>query len=294
MKDDHELPHGEIEAKKDELERLSQQEKFVPTRLETTTLDDFLASFETRGAECQTRPDAGVDDFNAEIERQVKRGKNLPPKPRDPDSSRFASASITPPPTPRVLPAASAKPTSTPTSKPNPKPTPGAAPKVDKPVSSPTPTPTRAPQAASKPAPKPVAPKAAPTSAQETPRFRPTNDSSATSAPNAKKSAPRFDSVTGKPLDPSLARQLDAQKNQNLERRFDPQTGKPIIPAEEEPEIFLEDKSTPAAKKNGCGPVFFLVFLVAIIGNNYGPLAGFATLICGFSLLAMINSIKKL
>ena len=69
MKDDCEVPHGEIEEKKEELERLSQQGKFVPTRLETTTLDDFLASFEARGGERQTSPDAGVDDFNAEIER---------------------------------------------------------------------------------------------------------------------------------------------------------------------------------------------------------------------------------
>ncbi|MGN0930146.1 MAG: hypothetical protein ACI4NP_00320 [Thermoguttaceae bacterium] len=288
MKDDRELSHGEIEANKDELERLSQQEKFVSTRLETTTLDDFLASFETRGAECQTRPDAGVDGFNAEIERQVKRGKELPPKPRDPDSSRFAPKSITPPPQKsRVLSSPPAKPTSTPTPKSG-----AASSKVDKPVS--TPTPTRAPQAASKPAQKPVAPKATPTSAQETPRFRPANEPSATSAPNAKKPAPRFDPVTGKPLDPSLARQIEALKNQNQERRFDPQTGKPIIPTEEEPEIFLEDKSTPAAKKNGCGPVLFFVFLVAIIGSNYGPIPAFATLVCGFSLLAMINSIKKL
>ena len=70
MKDDRKLPHGEIEEKKEELERLSQQGKFVPTRLETTTLDDFLASFEARGGERQTSPDAGVDDFNAEIERK--------------------------------------------------------------------------------------------------------------------------------------------------------------------------------------------------------------------------------
>ena len=97
MKDDCELPHGEIEEKKEELDRLSQQGKFVPTRLETTTLDDFLASFEPRGGERQTSPDSGVDDFNAEIERQVKRGKELPPRPRDPDASRFATESTPPP-----------------------------------------------------------------------------------------------------------------------------------------------------------------------------------------------------
>ncbi len=286
MKDDRKLPHGETEANKDEGERLSQQRKFVPKRLKTSTLDDFLASFEPRGVARQTRCDAGVDDFNAEIERQVKRGKTLPPRPRDPDASRFASPSITPSQKSSVLPATPSKPTSKPVT----------APKVGKPVSTPTPTPTPtpAPKPASKPAPKPVASKTAPTIDRETPRFRETDAPSATSARSAKKPAPRFDSVTGKPLDPNLARQIEALKNQNQERRFDPQTGKPIIPTEEEPEIFLEDKSTPAAKKNGCGPVLFFVFLVAMIGSNYGPLAGFATLICGFSLFAIINSIKKL
>lgn len=287
MKDDRKLPHGETEANKDEGERLSQQRKFVPKRLKTSTLDDFIASFEPRGVARQTRCDAGIDDFNAEIERQVKRGKTLPPRPRDPDASRFASASITPSQTSRVQlapPAPPAKPT------PQPTPKPVAAPNVGKPVSTPSP----APQTASKPASKTVAAKPAPATERETPRFRPTNDSSATSAPNAKKPALRFDSVTGKPLDPSLARQIEALKNQNSERRFDPQTGKPIIPTEEEPEIFLEDKSTPAAKKNGCAPVLFFIFLVAMIGSNYGSIPAFATLICGFSLFAIINSIKKL
>ena len=136
MKDDCELPHGEIEEKKEELERLSQQEKFVPTRLETTTLDDFLASFEARGGERQTSPDAGVDDFNAEIERQVKRGKELPPRPRDPDASRFATESTTPPQKSRVQPAPPSKPT------PQPIPKPAAAPNVGKPTPKPAASPT--------------------------------------------------------------------------------------------------------------------------------------------------------
>lgn len=284
MKDDRKLPHGETEANKDEGERLSQQRKFVPKRLKTSTLDDFLASFEPRGGARQTRCDAGIDDFNAEIERQVKRGKTLPPRPRDPDASRFASASITPSQKSSVLPATPSKPTSKPVT----------APKVGKPVSTPTPTPTPAPKPASKPAPKPVASKTAPTTDRETPRFRETDAPSATSARSAKKPAPRFDSVTGKPLDPNLARQIEALKNQNPERRFDPQTGKPILPVEKEPQIFLEENSTPVAKKKGGGGIFFLIFLTAVIGSNYGPLAGIATLICGFSLFAMINSIKKL
>lgn len=285
MKDDHELPRGEIEAKKDELERSSQQEKFVPTRLETTTLDDFLASFETRDAVQLTRPDAGVDDFNAEIERQVKRGKDLPPRPRDPDSSRFAPES-TPSSAqkPRVLPATPPK------STPAPKPTSKTVepPKVGKPA----PTPKPAPQTTYNPASKPVASKAAPTTAQETPRFKPTDASAATSKRSAEKPAPRFDPKTGKPLDPSWARQIENTKNQNQEKRFDPQTGKLIIP-NEEPETFFERKSTPPAKKGGFG-VLFLMILVALIAGNFGSLPAFATLICGVSLLVMINSIKKL
>ena len=230
MKDDCELPHGEIEEKKEELERLSQQRKFVPTRLETTTLDDFLASFEARGGERQTSPDAGVDDFNAEIERQVKRGKELPPRPRDPDASRFATESTTPQKS-RVQPAPPSKPT------PKPIPKPAAAPNVGKPTPKPAASPTS--QTATKPAPKPVAAKTAPTTDQETPRFIETNSPSATAARSAKKPAPRFDSVTGKPLDPNWTRQIEALRNKNPERRFDPQTGKPILSAEEEPEIFL-------------------------------------------------------
>lgn len=286
MKDDCELPHGEIEEKKEELERLSQQGKFVPTRLETTTLDDFLASFEPRGGERQTSPDAGVDDFNAEIERQVKRGKELPPRPRDPDASRFATELTTPPQKSRVQPAPPSKPT------PQPIPKPAAAPNVGKPTPKLAASPTS--QTATKPAPKPVAAKTAPTTDQETPRFIETNSPSATAARSAKKPAPRFDSVTGKPLDPNWTRQIEALRNKNPERRFDPQTGKPILPAEEEPEIFLEEQSAPVAKKKGGGGILFLIFLVAIVGSNYGPLPAIATFICGVSLFAMINSIKKL
>ena len=245
MKDDCELPHGEIEEKKEELERLSQQGKFVPTRLETTTLDDFLASFEARGGERQTSPDAGVDDFNAEIERQVKRGKELPPRPRDPDASRFATESTTPPQKSRVQPAPPSKPT------PQPIPKPAAAPNVGKPTPKPAASPT--PQTATKPAPKPVAAKTAPTTDQETPRFIETNSPSATATRSAKKPAPRFDSVTGKPIDPNWTRQIEALRNKNPERRFDPQTGKPILPAEEEPEIFLEEQSAPACCKEEGG-----------------------------------------
>lgn len=286
MKDDRKLPHGETEANKDEGERLSQQRKFVPKRLKTSTLDDFLASFEPRGGERLTRLDAGIDDFNAEIERQVKRGKTLPPRPRDPDASRFATESTTPPQKSRVQPAPPSKPT------PQPIPKPAAAPNVGKPTPKPAASPT--PQTATKPAPKPVAAKTAPTTDQETPRFIETNSPSATATRSAKKPAPRFDSVTGKPLDPNWTRQIEALRNQNPERRFDPQTGKPILPAEEEPEIFLEEQSAPVAKKKGGGGLLFLIFLVAIVGSNYGPLPAIATFICGVSLFAMINSIKKL
>ncbi len=253
MKDDQELPHGEIEAKKEDLQRLSQQEEFAPTRLETTTLDEFLASFEPRDDARLTRSDAGADYFNAEIDRQIKRGQKLPPTPCDPDASRFAPESIATPSTPSSVSAAFPKSTQTPT-------------------------------------PKPVAPKASAPKVRETPLFTPPKSPNAAQTRAAEISTPRFDPKTGKPLDPNWKPQIDAQNNQ--ERRFDPRTGKPISPMQD-PKAFFEEKSTPQGKKGGFEFIFLMV-LVAIIGGNFGPLPAFATLICGVSLLVMINSIKKL
>ncbi len=283
MKDDQELPHGEIEAKKEDLQRLSQQEEFAPTRLETTTLDEFLASFEPRDDARLTRSDAGADYFNAEIDRQIKRGQKLPPTPCDPDASRFAPESIATPSTPSSVSAAFPKSTQTPTPKLIPQPTPKSPP-----TSQPTPKPT--PQPTFNATPKPVAPKASAPKVRETPLFTPPKSPNAAQTRAAEISTPRFDPKTGKPLDPNWKPQIDAQNNQ--ERRFDPRTGKPISPMQD-PKAFFEEKSTPQGKKGGFEFIFLMV-LVAIIGGNFGPLPAFATLICGVSLLVMINSIKKL